>query len=767
MTDEAALEVLNNAIVDEDWVIGAVNYDEDLHFSSYYLRASLREIINDLYPGYTKTISFYYKFNEYYYLLKEECIENASVIIHKAEENIGWLQSILINISVHCENLQAVFHESMDKDFFSRLSVSELRQLYIKHHHIHSELYKWARLPEALDRGVSFFSKYLYHLIEEATNYSSDCGYTFDKLTQPVVPSVLSESIDELTELIYEVQEDKGLHTIITMDPCKARFVIPHKLLDKFYIYHSKWKYLNYHGYGDRDLGDVTNVIRRIANGLKQNFNGKNKSLIRDRLKENHDKRNKLLDDLKFNPKHRQLFELYPRIGSMKLFRRYIQLRNFYYLDLMMEEIARRLNCTEWHMKNLLPEEILLSIEKGEVPDETVARCEGCICYFVNGKMSVITGDNVYRLMRKMEEKSMQERDRKILKGVVACRGKVTGTCKIVIRAHDAALVGLREGEILVSNSTDPDLLNLLKVAGAVLTEQGGVTSHAALICRELGIPAVVGIEGLLDKVANGDTLEVDAENGEIRVLLSAKNVPDAIIDFSDIHLKDVGGKAYGLVQLKEMGYQVPDFVILDSDKVRHILRENSSEKIDNLKIWIETSLGIKHTEKIAVRSSAVDEDVDNASAAGRYHTFLDVYLYELADVLREFLCINDKQSDHKYCGSVILQKMLYPEFSGVCITSDVRLTKSDMLVVEAISGSNVPITQGHILPIRFFVNRQTGDMKIDKSPNLDVDEMVGSIRSVVSACLEIEKVLDGPTDVEWALANNTLYILQARLIIN
>jgi len=110
---------------------------------------------------------------------------------------------------------------------------------------------------------------------------------------------------------------------------------------------------------------------------------------------------------------------------------------------------------------------------------------------------------------------------------------------------------------------------------------------------------------------------------------------------------------------------------------------------------------------------------------------------------------------------------MLHPEFSGVCITSDSRFTHGDILVVEAIAGTNVLLTKGHVLPHRFFVDRQTGDMKVDKSPNSDLDEVAGNIRTVVTVSLEIEEKFGGPVDVEWAFADNNLYVLQARRIIH
>ena len=117
---------------DREWVIGAVNYDEDLHFSSYYLRASMQPETEELYPGYTCFLSFYLGFNERYYLLREECIHNAQVFVAKAEENVGWLRSILEETRKHCQILWSLFPESEDLEQFRRLPNEDLLNYYLR-----------------------------------------------------------------------------------------------------------------------------------------------------------------------------------------------------------------------------------------------------------------------------------------------------------------------------------------------------------------------------------------------------------------------------------------------------------------------------------------------------------------------------------------------------------------------------------------------------------------------------------------------------------
>lgn len=757
---------LTEIIQHNEWVIGAVNYDEDLHFSSYYLRASLTSTTKGIYSGYTHLLSFYQGFNERYYLLKNECVQNAQEIISNAENNIGWLSSILLKIREHCQLLWTIFDESEDIDQFQMLSDDELLKQYLRHDKTHKELYKWARLPEALDRGVSYFSNYLGNLTRNATGDKQNWHETFHKLIQPVTPSVLSDSLDELMDIANIIQSNYTLKNFIISSPRRARMLMPADLVLLVRSYYDKWKYLNYHGYGARDLGNIANIMERIARTLEVAVDSSQKiNFIRTQLEVRRDERDQLLDSLGFQSKHRQFFELYPEIGAVKLLRRYVQLRNFFYLDLLLAEIAHRLKTTEWQIRNMLPEEIVEALQSGIILDEMKQRNEGCVYCVINGKSKVITGTQVRKMLHSLEIKTNFHRDRKILKGVVACQGKVTGTCKVVIRAGESAENQFQPGDVLASHSTDPDLLNLLKIAGAVVTEQGGVTSHASLICRELGVPAIVGIPGLLDHVTDGDTLEVDAHNGIVKIIEASDETPSAIISFINAHENEIGGKASGLLTLISFGCRVPEFILLNTEKVREILGSNSLLEIDYVKDWVKKRLKIENSDKIVVRSSSIEEDTVKTSSAGRFESYLDVSLDKLTETLKEFLIVNDSRASNNYTGSIIIERMIFADYSGVCLTKDYHLENNNVFVIETMPGSNVLITQGKIRPSRFIVNRETREVYTEKSQDFEINMETIDIWAIIDICSRIEEYFGCPVDVEWACINNKLYILQARPI--
>src|SRR5207253_2016041 len=89
--DSRSWDRLRELLEGNEWVKGAVNYDEDLHFSTFYLRASCAHVTAPLYPGYTAIVAFYSGFNESYYLLKHECQSTAEAIVRKALRRPAWL----------------------------------------------------------------------------------------------------------------------------------------------------------------------------------------------------------------------------------------------------------------------------------------------------------------------------------------------------------------------------------------------------------------------------------------------------------------------------------------------------------------------------------------------------------------------------------------------------------------------------------------------------------------------------------------------------
>ena len=103
----------------------------------------------------------------------------------------------------------------------------------------------------------------------------------------------------------------------------------------------------------------------------------------------------------------------------------------------------------------------------------------------------------------------------KELKGTIAFKGVVRGTVKIVKIAHEIDKV--REGDILVAPTTAPSFIIGMHRAAAFVTDEGGITSHAAIVAREMRKPCIIGTKIATKVFKDGDEVEVDAEHGIVK----------------------------------------------------------------------------------------------------------------------------------------------------------------------------------------------------------------------------------------------------------
>jgi pyruvate,water dikinase len=103
-----------------------------------------------------------------------------------------------------------------------------------------------------------------------------------------------------------------------------------------------------------------------------------------------------------------------------------------------------------------------------------------------------------------------------VVRGIAAGKRDVgIGPAKVALTAEDASRI-MQKGDILVTSMTNPDYVPFMKIAGAIVTDKGGVTAHAAIVSRELGIPCIVGAEVATKIMVTGREYTVDAKNGVV-----------------------------------------------------------------------------------------------------------------------------------------------------------------------------------------------------------------------------------------------------------
>jgi phosphohistidine swiveling domain-containing protein len=112
-----------------------------------------------------------------------------------------------------------------------------------------------------------------------------------------------------------------------------------------------------------------------------------------------------------------------------------------------------------------------------------------------------------------------------IIKGTTACLGRYIGKARVIEPDYsnftmiEAMLTFMQPGEVLITESSSPEIVRVCKLAGAIVANQGGMGSHAAIISREMGIPCIVGTQNATRWIKTGDTVLVDGDRGVVEVL--------------------------------------------------------------------------------------------------------------------------------------------------------------------------------------------------------------------------------------------------------
>lgn len=182
-----------------------------------------------------------------------------------------------------------------------------------------------------------------------------------------------------------------------------------------------------------------------------------------------------------------------------------------------LEFIASKAGLSLDQLYTLSSEEISAFLEKGEiVPREEIEKRLKAYAYIkLNEKLEVFFGEEAQKqghFHPKEKETAGEE-----IRGSTANKGKAIGTVKVIKELSEISKV--EKGDILVASMTVPQYIPAMEKAAALVTDEGGITCHAAIVSRELDVPCIVGTGNATKLLKDGDMVEVDANQGTVRKL--------------------------------------------------------------------------------------------------------------------------------------------------------------------------------------------------------------------------------------------------------
>lgn len=213
----------------------------------------------------------------------------------------------------------------------------------------------------------------------------------------------------------------------------------------------------------------------------------------------------------------KELLIMAPYIIFFKDWRDDVRRKHAYLWNFLFESLAQFFNIPYDDWGYLTIEEIEKVLRTGKLHRDIIElrKKEGCVLTVVPGELKVRVIDYPHiKPYEMIAEQTDQTKDGAI-KGLVAQRGIVQG--KVSVVRHFKDVYKIKEGDILVANTTHPNYLMAMKKAAAFITDEGGIASHAAIVAREMKKPCIVGTKNATQILKDGDVVEVNAMTGTVK----------------------------------------------------------------------------------------------------------------------------------------------------------------------------------------------------------------------------------------------------------
>lgn len=385
------------------------------------------------------------------------------------------------------------------EDDLSQKSGADLLKQHDLVHAQFMRVMKYSAMGTVMEFEKPLLSDYLTAVLRKRAKDQSKLSDYFNILTTPTRPT--TPQAEEIALRKLRVKELRGELTSEELEKHRAEY---------------SYTAFGYDGPG-WSIDEVRKRLHELSNDVgvleKENKEIEQTPLL---VKE---KQQQALAELNLNKEEKYLFEVLSILGYWKFERKLANQKSHEMMEKFIEELMRRFGLSRAQAKMIPPYEMEQVLINGQVDGDLLnERVRLSVALFEGYKPGrVLVADEARRFEQEIEESLAVGEDVREIKGACAYPGLAKGTVK---RVDDESEMGkFNHGDILVSTSTTPKLIPIMKNAAAIITDSGGITCHAAIVSRELKVPCVIGTKVATKALKDGDLVEVNATEGIIQKL--------------------------------------------------------------------------------------------------------------------------------------------------------------------------------------------------------------------------------------------------------
>lgn len=453
--------------------------------------------------------------------LDEEQIKAFNEIIEQEKkEGLSFFRKYIKRCYKQCRALVNVAKKISKIKHFERLDNPHLLKIFKKYYrevlYLMPFLPTWRPIQAILEKSIK---SSIEKILED--NKSNLTNYYFNKLFIPTRNIYLVQNLRDLLKIGAEIQKSPKTIKLFKKNPKEVEKNLP-QINRKVYTMISSntrqlgWMKIPYF-YG-RTPASFIDIIERIKIFLKNDCAEKlDENLRKD------EKRKKEYQKVK-----RELNLSKKLVAEIKILNEYLYLINYrldifsiadFYTRSLLNEISKRIKLSYQDLIFLTYQEISKFLKAGRKINLHAfhERKKGYGLFKIHKKSRWYFGKEFKMLLRQETKKESVLPFLAEIKGNGVSLGKAKGKVKLVLKEKD--INKFHNGDILITTMTTPDLILAVQKSNGIVTDEGGILCHAAIVSRELGIPCIINTKVATKVLKDGDLIEVDANVGIVKIL--------------------------------------------------------------------------------------------------------------------------------------------------------------------------------------------------------------------------------------------------------
>ncbi|NQU98715.1 hypothetical protein HQ533_04565 [Candidatus Woesearchaeota archaeon] len=233
-------------------------------------------------------------------------------------------------------------------------------------------------------------------------------------------------------------------------------------------------------------------------------------------------KQKEIIKRLKISKSIQSLLNIVKTFSNLRLNIRLRWVRAGYLTNFVFKEVEKRTGVDSKDLEKYTLDEIIDLLTNGKKLSSEELNDRDKYSFFLNNdELKFFRGEEV-DVLEEQEIEKIDYSKIKEVKGQIANSGYAKGRVRVInalTKDQEKAIQEMKDGEILVTGMTRPHLIVAMKKASAIVTDEGGITSHAAIVSRELGKPCIIGTKVATKVFKDGDLVEVDSDKGKVKKL--------------------------------------------------------------------------------------------------------------------------------------------------------------------------------------------------------------------------------------------------------